>query len=453
MKLPLKPPDIDHFLAQLVQGNHTQDLAKLLSLSCGICDKRGRYLHWDKLRFAEPPEGLTAEEYWFVTKVARNKYARRLSLQDEQGQSMHFCVTDELLRALHWLDQHAAGQVSMPQPIADSGMRDTYLVSSLIEEAINSSQLEGASTTRDVARAMLQQNRKPHDKSEQMIVNNYRAMQEIRELKEEVLSPALIFHLHQVLTENTLDQPEKAGRFRTDEDDVQVVDHRDGQVLHCPPAASSLPLRLKQLCDFANDEDSTNFIHPVNKAIILHFMLGYDHPFVDGNGRTARALFYWYMAKKDFWLIEFVSISKVIKQAPAQYAKAFLYCETDNNDLTYFLMHQIGVLQKSIDELFVFLEQKTNELTQTQQLLKGSKLQGRLNHRQLDIIHHALNQGSAIFTIQTHRHQHATSYQTARTDLLTLSDEFALLDKRKQGKGFVFYVPDDLAQRIENLAG
>ncbi|MBD3768440.1 MAG: Fic family protein, partial [Gammaproteobacteria bacterium] len=335
-----------------------------------------------------------------------------------------------------------------PQPIANTGTRDQYLVSSLIEEAINSSQLEGASTTRDVAKAMLQQQRAPRDKSEQMIVNNYHAMQAIADLKDEPLSQGLVFYLHQVLTENTLDDPAKAGQLRVESDQIQVVDNRDGQVLHTPPPAKSLAKRLQNLCDFANHDDPKHFIHPVLKAMILHFMLGYDHPFVDGNGRTARALFYWYMAKKGYWLTEFVSISRVLKQAPAQYAKAYLHTETDDNDLTYFLIHQLEVLQKAIDELFSYLARKNEEVVQTEQVLKNFKLKGQLNHRQLDILRQAIKHAHHAFTIEAHRTKHGTSYQTARTDLLGLSDQYGLLEKRKHGKGFVFYVPHDFMTRV-----
>ena len=447
MKIPPSPPNIEAFLADVMQQADAAQLTKLLALDLGACDERGRYLHWDKVRFVVPPYGLSTEEYWFVIKMARNKLAKKLSLTDQQSKPMQFCVTDTMLYALHWLDQHAAGQVAMPQPIANAAARDQYLVSSLIEEAINSSQLEGASTTRDVAKTMLQQQRAPCDKSEQMIVNNYHAMQAIADLKDELLTPGLVFHLHQVLTENTLDDPSKAGQLRGDSDQIQVVDNRDGQILHTPPPAKTLAKRLQTLCDFANHDDPKHFIHPVIKAMILHFMLGYDHPFVDGNGRTARALFYWYMAKKGYWLTEFVSISKVLKQAPAQYTKAYLHTETDDNDLTYFLIHQLETLQKAIDELFAYLARKNAEIAQTEQVLKNFKLRGQLNHRQMDILSQALKQ-EKVFTIEAHRHKHSTSYQTARTDLLGLSDQYGLLEKRKQGKGFMFYVPDDFMTRV-----
>ncbi len=69
----------------------------------------------------------------------------------------------------------------------------------------------------------------------------------------------------------------------------------------CTYATGLLKLPLLDKADF--------FIHPVIRAILLHFMLAYDHPFVDGTGRTARALFYWSMAHQGYWLMDFISIT------------------------------------------------------------------------------------------------------------------------------------------------
>jgi len=352
---------------------------------------------------------------------------------------------------LHWLDQNAAGSITMDQPITNPHTRDTYLVSSLIEESISSSQLEGASTTRNVAKEMLLQGRKPKDHSEQMIFNNYKAMEVIREYVTDNLTPSLIRHLHEILTKDTLDDPKKAGRYRDRSDDIHVVDATGSAVLHTPPSAESLPERIQSICDFANNSVENEFIHPVIKAITLHFMIGYDHPFVDGNGRTARALFYWAMAKQGYWLMEFVSISSIIKKAPSQYGKAYLHTESDDNDLTYFLVHQIDVIREGITSLHDYLGRKASEIEAAEKLLDNSKAKGKLNHRQLSILKNALKNPNTIYRIQEHQTSHAISYQTARTDLLKMSDELGLLRKRKYGSTYVFVSPPDLRSKlIEN---
>ncbi|MFK8067293.1 MAG: Fic family protein [Gammaproteobacteria bacterium] len=416
-------------------------------------DNKGRYLHWDKLRHLTPPDGMTSEQWWTGIKAARKNVSKSLSFCDKHGQSVQFAVTDQILAELHWLDRNASGSLQSDEAITNPQSRDTYLVRSLIEEAINSSQLEGASTTHDVAKEMIRQDRDPKDISERMIINNYRAMQFIRDIKDEDLTPSIVFELHRILTEHTMEDPEKSGQFRDKYDDIHVIDDRSQEYLHTPPEASELPDRLLKLCEFANANNNAQtgdtFLHPVIKAIILHFMLAYDHPFYDGNGRTARALFYWAMAKQGYWLVEFISISEIIKKAPAQYGKAFLYTETDENDLTYFLIHQLDVIHKAIESLHQFLDTKIKAVSEAEEWLnRNDRLRGKLNFRQLALLRHALKHPRFSYVIEEHQMSHALSYDVARKDLIKMSDELNLLVKTKQGKRYFFMVPDDLAERI-----
>ncbi len=294
MKLPITPPDFLEIITEKMS---------LISFNSSLTDEKGQYLHWDKLRHLIPPNDLTSEEWWAVIRFKRENSFTTLELYDKSSKPFKFCKPDSVNRELHWLDMNATGTISAKQPIANPGMQNTYLIKSLVEEAINSSQLEGASTTRHVAKDMIKQGRDPKDKSEQMILNNFHGMQFIRDFKDEELTPSFLFEIHRILTEKTLDDPEKAGVFRSETDRVYVIDRTGSNILHSPPPASELEERIKSFCNFANNISSKNFIHPVIKAIILHFMLAYDHPFIDGNGRTARAIFYWSMelAKRKCW--------------------------------------------------------------------------------------------------------------------------------------------------------
>ncbi len=451
MKIPESPPPQKDLLRKFLHHEDPSRYIKILTSNIGMTDTKGRYVHWEKLKHLTPPEDLSSEEYWYSIKMAREKTYKPLDFKDKQGKPFVFCVPDILQKELHWLDKNAAGSITMNQPIANPHTRNTYLVSSLIEESISSSQLEGASTTKNVAKEMLLQGRKPKDHSEQMIFNNYNAMEVIRDYIEDDLTPSLIQNLHEILTKDTLDDPHKAGRYRVPSDDIHVVDASESSVLHTPPSAESLPDRVQKICDFANNTSENAFIHPVIKAITLHFMIGYDHPFVDGNGRTARALFYWAMAKQGYWLMEFVPISSIIKKAPAQYGKAYLHTETDGNDLTYFLIHQMNVIREGITSLHDYLARKASEIEDVEKLLAHSKVQGELNYRQLSLLKSALKNPNAIYRIQEHQTSHSISYQTARMDLLNMSGKLGLLRKRKSGKSYVFVSPPDLKTRlIEN---
>ena len=295
---------------------------------------------------------------------------------------------------------------------------------------------------------MLREKRKPRDRSERMIVNNYQAMEYIGDIADEELTPGMILELQRILTIDTLENPAAVGNFRTT-DDVYVGDERDATVIHVPPTFSEISRRLDSICNFANASDSKDFLHPVIRAVILHFLLAYDHPFEDGNGRTARALFYWSMLKQGYWTMEFVSISRILKKAPAQYTRSYLYTETDENDVTYFILHQLNVIIRAIEELFEYLKRKSDETRDLEALLKrSSKLQRELNHRQLAVLGRATRSPDSVFTIKSHRGSHRVTYDTARTDLLKL-ESIGLLQKLKSGREFVFVAASNLKDIIK----
>ena len=282
-----------------------------------------------------------------------------------------------------------------------------------------------------------------------MVLNNYEAMNFVREHRSEPLTPSRILEIHRILTKDTLRRPEMVGVLRTANDDVRVVDANTDETLHNPPHAKELTARLERICAFANAaNEKGEFLHPIIRAILLHFMLAYDHPFWDGNGRCARALFYWCVLQNGYWLLEYVSISAVIRRAPVKYGAAFLYTETDEGDVTYFINHQLDVIEKSISDLQEYLLKKAKELKDLGKTL--GLLERQLNRRQLPLVQHALKHPSAKYTINDLVDLHKVSYLTARADLEALS-RMGFLRKTKQGVKSVFLVPDNLKDRLERL--
>ena len=442
MKIPLSPSSV----ISVVQNLSAEEVVDLMDLRSPLVG--GEYIHWDRLRHRTPPAGRKLDYWWAGLKLARMGLLHPLPLLDKDGKPLLFGTPEPVLVHLHHIDRDVGGQIKAPTNLFLPDHQTPYLVNSLIEEAITSSQLEGASTTRRVAEAMLRAGRKPTDHSETMIYNNYLAMERIREIKHEPITPARILELHRTLTDGTLDNSEDAGRLRQS-DNVRVVDHRDNTILHQPPDHTQLPARLERLCAFANaDEKSTPFVHPVVRAILLHFMIGYDHPFVDGNGRTARAVFYWSLARAGYWLLEFVSISALLRKAPAQYVRAYLYTETDDGDTTYFLLHQLAVIRQATENLHAHLAHVANEQQNTEQLLAASQsLRSHLNHRQVALLTHALKHPGEKYFVEAHQRTHGVVYQTARTDLLKLAS-LGLLHQGRSGRAFHFTAPDDLKERI-----
>ncbi len=438
MKMPARPP-------ALTFSSLVGDAMFWASI---YAPSTGKYLHWDKLRHLRPPKGITHEQWWSALKLARMQVSKNLLLmKDVSGHPFAFALPDPIPEMLHRIDQDAAGRIEVAeQNIANPATRDRYIVRSLAEEAITSSQLEGAATTRSVAKEMIRSRRKPRSRDEQMILNNYQTMRRIRELKGKPLTPALLLDLHRTLAHETMDDPSAVGRFRTPDDRVEVATP-DNEVLHTPPPAEHLEQRLAALCDFANGATPDYFVHPVIRSIILHFWLAYEHPFVDGNGRCARAMFYWSMLKEGYWLCEFISISQIIRKGPAKYGRAFLYTETDDNDLTYFILYHIEIIRRAIQELHDYIAAKTAQVRQAEQLIRASV---SLNHRKLALLSHALRHPDAQYTFESHRVSHNVVYQTARSDLLDLVDK-GLLAERTVGRRYCFSPVADLEDKLGKL--
>ncbi len=409
------------------------------------------YPHWDKLRHLVPPSDLTHEQWWAGLKIGRLAGRRVIPLSDPTGASFSYTTPDSALRLLHLIDQRCAGEIRMPEVVtADAQAKQQYLVNSLMEEAIRSSQLEGASTSRRAAKELLRTGRPPTDRSERMIVNNYVAMQYMRDQMGDRLVPADVLELQRILTAATLDDPGASGRLQTtDEERVVVVDRTDGGVLHRPPPAEQLPDRLQALCDFANGEsdDENTFIHPVVRAILLHFWLAYDHPFIDGNGRTARVLFFWSLRTKGYWLVEYLSISKILREAPGKYNRAFLLTETDEGDTTYFLLHQLEVIERAIEQLHKYLQRKVAEVRDVEELLRGS---GGFNHRQIALLSGALRNPDRVYTFTSHAKSHGVTHETARADLRDLADR-GLLDTERLGRLYQFHPAAGLTAQLKAL--
>ena len=387
------------------------------------------YEYWDTAKYKPLPKGCTPQKLWLYTKASRlqNKvcvwpsYAITLSL------------TNHMQRMCHEFDMNFGGTwMADDKPLSET--KERYLVSSLMEEAISSSQMEGANTTRRVAKEMLRKQTKPKDKAQQMIANNYQTIQFIVQSKDKPLTPELLQHVHRLMTEKTLNNDEDAGRFRTN-DEVVVADGIMHEVVHRPPSHKNIEPFVAHLCSFFNDEEQSVFIHPLIRGIVIHFMLAYVHPFVDGNGRTARALFYWYLLRRGYWLTQYLSISRVIARSKKAYEKAFLYTEADENDMGYFVAYNMRVLQQAFRELQTYIKRKQKEhLTANTYLLLGD-----INERQAQIIQLLVDNPKAVLTIKELQNRFLVTPTTAKTDIMGLVSrglvsEFAF---NKVKKGYV----------------
>ncbi len=414
-----------YIMTQTDASCHSEELKDLIS------SINSRYLYWSDVKY-RMPSGMTGIELWNKVKSVR----RLTDVEIWHPNNIHFSLTNTMQRLCHEFDMNFGGSWGASKIFPDDKMtQELYLISSIMEEAIASSQMEGAATTREAAKEMLRKKVSPRDKSQRMILNNYNTINFIRDHAKERLTPALIMQIHGMMTENALDVPDAAGRLRRDDENIVVGNGITGEIVHTPPSAECLNEFLDRLCAFFNDESPEIFIHPIIRAITIHYLVGYYPPFADGNGRTARALFYWYMMKSNYWLVQYLSISRIIKGSKKSYEKAFLYSEADGNDIGYFIQYNLDVLIKSFDALSQYIKRKNNEKKKAEKLLHL----GNITERQSQILSLCVDNPDIVLVSTDIVGKFGVTPNTAKSDLRKLTEKGYLSEISLNGrtKGYV----------------
>lgn len=426
-----KPTPVESIMAtlQIATNQNVNPWSLAMSLN------EPEYLYWDKAKFVSAPSPLTPEQAWHVVKFMRSTVYISTPVRAVSLDYFRYLNLPRLQQFQHTLDLGYAGQL-VADRISTEAERQRYVTRGIMEEAIASSQLEGANTTRRAAKQMLIEKRAPRNRSEQMILNNYTAMKFIEE-RDRTLPFTLrdFTALHEMLTRDTLEDGRDVGRLRDDNDDI-VVSTPDSQVVHVAPNPKFYLKELERCLEYANDKPSdAGFVHPCVKAIILHFWIGYLHPFVDGNGRIARTMFYWYMLKKGYWGMSYLPLSRIIRKSPVQYGMAYLYSEQDDFDLTYFIDYNTRKISQAMREFDQYLARKRDENVRLNSLAKAKY---KLNERQALLLRYLLKNASATTTISTHTKVHSVSRLTAQHDLRGLERQ-GFLRSEKKGRDVLFY--------------
>ena len=378
---------------------------------------------------------LKTTALWYLFKQIREYQFKTVCEFSDEPTLARFIITDKIHQTISEIDKYTTNAAldEMTRQIGEERYFK-FLINDLIkDESISSSQLEGAATTTIVARDMLQQKRKPRTMDEGMIVGNFKMMEYVWENKNEELSLAFIKKVHRIGVSDIDNTTYTPGKFRGN--DNVVVQSHDGEVIHKPPLAENLELRIEKIIEWVNS--SQKYTHPLIKAIILHFMIGFEHPFKDGNGRVARALFYWYMFKNGYPSFRFINISKLLKEAPSQYVRAYLKTEYDNLDLTYFIEYQCGIISRALSNFIEEYKQALKEMNDFESWMYNSGLLSKLKPNEKTILVVAQRGMAGKFTIQDTADSLGCSYGTAASSLNKLV-EMDLFVKRKIGKQLIY---------------
>ncbi|WP_312836854.1 Fic family protein [Pantoea sp.] len=386
-----------------------------------------RYLHFDELS-RRVSERAMRNELWTALKLKRRSTATLFNLA---GQPVMLNVTAKMSATLSMVDRLTWAQNGQPSE-EDAA---TYLISQLVmEEAISSSQLEGAATTSRVAMELLAVGRAPRNEDESMIMGNWRLMQHIVTMGDAPLTRADILAIHRIACADINNEKYRPGETR--QNNEVFVAGRDGEIVHRPPDYQRIEEMLDALCRETERLEEQG-MHPLLVACILHFAIGFIHPFNDGNGRTARGLFYHHLIRRGYTAFRYISISKLLKAAAIKYGMAYLYTETDEMDLTYFVQFQCETVMRAVNAFTAQIE-----VLHRERRLLTDYVEAHLSlaKGELDIMAIALNAPGSLLSAASVKTRLGISDNTSRSRLKNLTER-GLLRPLKEGKGYVYQAP------------
>lgn len=435
-KLPENPPENPNstFLSSIVSKYYQNEMFREL-----VDRNNSKYLYWDELKY-RISKADERNEVWAMMKILRSSRSDPLLYSPVL---LKYNLLPEIIQSLHRYDRYLSGNIQIQN--RELKLEDRYIENSLIEEAIASSILEGAVTTRKAAREMLEKKKSPRNEGERMVMNSYETLQMIKKHLGRSITPEFILEIQRSVTKDTIPD-EDVGLFR-DNNEIKVIDPVYGTIHHIPPDFESVKPLVDDLCDFINGIHDKTFTHPIIKGIVLHFLIGYIHPFNDGNGRTARSLFYWYTMSQGYWLMEYLSISKIILETKNQYSLAYLYSEYDGMDLTYFIRYHTDCMNRALDELIKYIKSAQETQLKAQIIARSTE---ELTQRQAGILIELVENLNQEYTIYQIFGKFAIARESARTDLHHLED-MKLISKIKKGKTFYYYIDDENLKRIKQI--
>lgn len=369
---------------------------------------------------------INLNEFWNELMDIRKNTKIDIPLIDQSSNNFWFNLTNDISSNIEAIDSSATEDLFKSVPL---DLEVSVIADALIDEAFNSSVIEGAFSTKRRTKEMIEKQLLPSNKSEIMIMNNYYALLYIMDNLDRPLDEESILSIYRILTKDTLDKDDIVEKYRTDS--VYVMDTKSNKITYTAPSYDKVQEMMNDLLNFIN---SNNNYHPVIKACIIHFYFVYIHPFFDGNGRTARAVSYMYLLQNGYNFFKFFSISSVINEERNRYYDAIENTELYDSDMTYFIKYYSSMIVRSISKIKNNFRKEFGK-----RLIKDTLEKARiiLDKRQTKIINSFITVDKNFITIEEYRKRFKISYETARTDLLEL-ETLGFLKKHKKGKKYIF---------------
>ncbi|MFG1592826.1 Fic family protein [Halobacteriovorax sp. CON-3] len=381
-----------------------------------------RYTPLDDIKYRLDSLGVSLRD-WPEVKGTIQRLRRASSIPlyvEEIDKKFWFYPADCINKKLHQIESLGGSLFDLIQ--RHQNFKQEFLINAAVEEAITSAIYEGANSTRSKAKALISSGEKPKDKDEYMLINNYLAMKWIKENVSKQVSKDLILKVHEIVSQNTLegDDANFSGKFRNNK--VYVGTHEGIDYT-----------KIEDTIDEVIELTTNNprYLHGLIKGILLHYFTAYIHPFFDGNGRTARTLFYFKAMKNNLKFVELLSISANLKQHSKRYEKSFDLVKEHQLDLTYFIDFCLDSLLLSLKKV----QEKVNFLITISELITRDGL----SETQVSLLQKmALNKYKAI-SIEEYALDINKSREISRRELKDLKVKGYVFE-HKQGKKFVYKV-------------
>ena len=389
-----------------------------------------RYLTTEEIKYRLKQQGKTDVEWESVSQeiiFTRKTGAITLFLNSMEPK-FWFYPADVIHKKIHEIE--VLGKDLYEQINRNAPFRNDFLLDAAIEEAIASAIYEGAHSTRAQAEQLIASGLRPKNKDEWMLINNFKAMKWVKDNRKKSLTSDVILNLHRIVTENTLegDDVNFQGKFRNDT--VFVGPHEGIKYTKIEQAIEEMIQIITH---------NPRYIHPLLKGILVHYFMGYIHPFFDGNGRTARALFYFKSIRNNLNYVELLSVSAYLRIHGKQYENSFLKVKENEYDLTYFIDFCLDSMCSALKEV----SRKINYL------LRMADLKDRfeLSQNQVGLIQRMALHKFRTINIEEYAQLISKSREFARQELKALLD-VNLVFEIKLGKKLVYTVN---AARLKEL--
>jgi Fic family protein len=247
--------------------------------------------------------------------------------------SPKFAITNKILKNI--------GIIEASKEVIDHAPLLPYYEKQFINDAMvrtvhYGTHIEGNELNLDQAEKVLSgQDVVARERDIQEVINYRKAMDFLEEIRsmEGNITEDLIKKLHNI-TVNKILPVGKCGEYRKTQ--VVIKNNQTGQVSFRPPEASIVSAQIKDLLAFIESFDSQD-IHPVLKSGIVHYELVRIHPFLDGNGRVARALSTLILFLQGYDIRKFFSLEEYFDSNAAEYYDALQSVEKEKGDLTKWL--------------------------------------------------------------------------------------------------------------------